>query len=98
MRASRAVALSVLIGGSTFAGSIPFIAVVAHKRDQKQPPTFAAAYPTTKALYLYNRDGYRVAFCNEIDETTKRMSGCKTVDGYDFDDVMNAWMRAYQDR
>lgn len=94
--------LPLLMFAATFLGSIPVVAVVTHQRDRKQEPSYAAAVPTATApsahgLMLFDRDGYRVATCDR-DESTAKLTKCKLDDGYDIDDVMNAWLRAYEDR
>jgi hypothetical protein len=45
-------------------------------------------------LTLYNEKGERVAQCEKKDDIFKN---CKIEPGMSFDDVMNAWVHAYQD-
>ena len=46
------------------------------------------------SLTLYNEKGERVAQCEKKDD---RFSNCKIEPGMTFDDVMNAWVHAFQD-
>ena len=46
------------------------------------------------SLTLYNKDGERVAQCQKKDD---KFSNCKIEPGMTFDDVMNAWVHAFQD-
>ena len=46
------------------------------------------------SLTLYNAKGERVAECQKKDDTFKN---CKIEPGMSFDDVMNAWVHAFQD-
>ena len=45
-------------------------------------------------LTLYNAKGERVAQCDKKDDS---FNNCKIEPGMTFDDVMNAWVHAYQD-
>lgn len=45
-------------------------------------------------LTLYNEKGERVAQCEKKDDSFKN---CKIEPGMTFDDVMNAWVHAFQD-
>ena len=45
-------------------------------------------------LMLYNEKGERVAECAKKDDA---FSNCKVEPGFTFDDVMNAWVHAFQD-
>lgn len=46
------------------------------------------------SLTLFNAKGERVAECQKKDDTFKN---CKIEPGMSFDDVMNAWVHAFQD-
>lgn len=46
------------------------------------------------SLTLYNEKGERVAQCQKKDDAFKN---CKIEPGMTFDDVMNAWVHAFQD-
>jgi hypothetical protein len=46
------------------------------------------------SLTLYNAKGERVAECEKKDDA---FSNCKVEPGFTFDDVMNAWVHAFQD-
>lgn len=45
-------------------------------------------------LTLYNEKGERVAQCEKKDDSFKN---CKIEPGMTFDDVMNAWVHAFED-
>jgi hypothetical protein len=45
-------------------------------------------------LTLYNEKGERVAQCEKKGDT---FSNCKVEAGFTFDDVMNAWVHAFED-
>jgi hypothetical protein len=45
-------------------------------------------------LTLYNEKGERVAQCEKKDDA---FANCKVEPGFTFDDVMNAWVHAFQD-
>ena len=63
----------------------------------EKPVTQPALVETPKApnsLTLYNKDGERVAQCEKKDD---KFSDCKIEPGMSFDDVMNAWVHAFQD-
>ena len=57
-------------------------------------PTFIQMPKGDGGLTLYNRQGEIVARCDQKDDA---FSNCKMEPGFTFDDVMNAWVRAYQD-
>jgi hypothetical protein len=64
-------------------------------------PVKAAAQPVflelpkgDGGLTLYNNTGQIVARCDKKDDS---FANCKVEAGFTFDDVMNAWVRAYQD-
>jgi hypothetical protein len=46
------------------------------------------------SLTLFNEKGERVAQCDKKDDSFKN---CKIEPGMTFDDVMNAWVHAFQD-
>jgi hypothetical protein len=46
------------------------------------------------SLTLYNASGERVAQCDKGDD---KFSHCRMEPGMTFDDVMNAWVHAFQD-
>lgn len=89
--------LCLLVFSSMLLGSVPVIAVVTHEQVERNTPSFAAAVPSANALILYDREGSRVAYC---DREPKRslLQGCHVEAGFTFDDVMNAWLRAYEER
>jgi hypothetical protein len=57
-------------------------------------PVFAKIPKGQNGLTLYNSKGERVARCDKKDDT---FTNCKMEDGVTFDDVMNAWVHAFQD-
>lgn len=74
----------------------PFV----HAVNFAEPPaTQARLVKTSKdsnpnRLTLFNAKGERVAECDKKDESFKN---CKIEPGMTFDDVMNAWVHAYED-
>jgi hypothetical protein len=63
----------------------------------EQPATQPAFVQHPKApdsLTLYNANGERVAQCDKNDD---KFAHCKMEPGMTFDDVMNAWVHAFQD-
>lgn len=90
--------LAAMVFLATLLGSIPVMAVVTHQRDkQESHPNFATAVPTIHSLILYDVDGARIAFCNR-NESTNKLTGCQMEPDATLDEVMNAWLMAYQDR
>lgn len=63
-----------------------------------EPPATQARLVTIpknpNELTLYNAKGERVAECDKKDDSFKN---CKIEPGMTFDDVMNAWVHAYED-
>ena len=57
-------------------------------------PALVEAPRSPDRLTLYNEKGERVAQCDKKDE---KFSNCKMEPGMNFDDVMNAWVHAFQD-
>ena len=53
-----------------------------------QPPK------SPNSLTLYNAKGERVAQCEKTNDV---FANCKIVPGMTFDDVMNAWVHAFED-
>ena len=88
---------ALLLFAAAFLGSMPVIAVVTHHDTQHGQPSFAAAVPNAHDLILYDQDGDRVAYC-EREPVTAKLENCHVAPGSTFDDVMNAWLRAYEDR
>lgn len=94
MKVIQACALSGLCGASMLFASVPVIAVVVHRHHNDH---LAAAYPKAHSLILYDKNGYRVAYCNEKNDE-QDLSDCHAEPGYDLNDVMSAWLHAYQER
>jgi hypothetical protein len=57
-------------------------------------PAIVQAPKEPDSLTLYNANGERVAQCDKKDD---KFSHCKMEPGMTFDDVMNAWVHAFQD-
>jgi hypothetical protein len=58
-----------------------------------QPAIVEAPKPPDR-LTLYNAQGEVVARCGKTDDS---FSNCKMEPGFTLDDLMNAWMHAYQE-
>lgn len=57
-------------------------------------PTFKEIPKGPNGLTLYNAKGEVVARCEKKDDT---FGNCKMEPGYTLDDLMNAWVHAYQE-
>lgn len=60
----------------------------------KADPAFLAVPKPPDGLTLYNAQGEVVARCGRKDDS---FSNCKMEPGVSLDDLMNAWVHAYQD-
>jgi hypothetical protein len=60
----------------------------------KSEPAFLAVPKPPEGLTLYNANGDIVARCGRKGDS---FAGCKMEPGATLDDLMNAWVRAYQD-
>jgi len=60
----------------------------------KADPVFLAVPKPPEGLTLYNAKGEIVARCGRKDDS---FSNCKMEPGVTLDDLMNAWVHAYQD-
>lgn len=60
----------------------------------KGDPVFLAVPKPPEGLTLYNAQGEVVARCGRKDDS---FAGCKMEPGVTLDDLMNAWVHAYQD-
>jgi hypothetical protein len=71
---------------------------LAHTVNLGEPPVTQPALVKIpkgpNGLTLYNEKGERVAQCEKKDDA---FSNCKIEPGMTFDDVMNAWVHAFQD-
>ena len=71
---------------------------VVHAINLEQPPVTQPALVKIpkgpNSLTLYNEKGERVAKC---DKKGDAFSNCKVEPGFTFDDVMNAWVHAFED-
>lgn len=57
-------------------------------------PAFKEVPRGPDGLTLYNEKGEVVARCDRTDD---KFGNCKMEPGYSLDDLMNAWVHAYQD-
>jgi hypothetical protein len=60
----------------------------------KTQPVFKAVPKPPEGLTLYNAQGEVVARCGRREDS---FSNCKMEPGVTLDDLMNAWVHAYQD-
>jgi hypothetical protein len=60
----------------------------------KADPVFLAVPKPPEGLTLYNSKGEVVARCGRTEDS---FSNCKMEPGVTLDDLMNAWVHAYQD-
>lgn len=60
----------------------------------KAEPVFLAVPKPPEGLTLYNTKGEVVARCGRKDDS---FSNCKMEPGVTLDDLMNAWVHAYED-
>ena len=75
------------------AANLPSIHVTEPVNAATQP-VFLQMPKGDGGLTLYNNEGQIVARCDKKDDA---FANCKMEKGFTFDDVMNAWVRAYQD-
>jgi hypothetical protein len=72
----------------------PFIHTVSLTGPPVTQPALVEVPKGPNSLTLYNDKGERVAQCEKKDD---KFSNCKIEPGMTFDDVMNAWVHAFQD-
>jgi hypothetical protein len=72
----------------------PFVHTVNLAERPATQPALVAIPKGPTSLTLYNEKGERVAQCDKKDD---KFSNCKIEPGMTFDDVMNAWVHAFQD-
>ena len=72
----------------------PFVHNVSFTEPPLTQPRLVTVPKGPDRLTLYNAKGERVAQCDKKDDSFKN---CKIEPGMTFDDVMNAWVHAYQD-
>ena len=60
----------------------------------KHPPVFVEVPKPPEGLTLYNANGEVVARCGRKEDS---FANCKMEPGVTLDDLMNAWVHAYQD-
>lgn len=72
----------------------PFVQAVNLAERSVTHPALVEAAKSSNNLTLYNAKGERVAQCEKKDDS---FTNCKIEPGMTFDDVMNAWVHAYQD-
>ena len=61
---------------------------------QATPPVFQEVPKGPTGLTLYNSKGEVVARCDKKEDT---FTGCRMEPGVTLDDLMNAWVHAFQD-
>lgn len=89
-----AIALVALPAFAFAAGADPTIPLVKPVHDVSAEPAFIQMPKDGGGLTLYNAKGEVVARC---DKKGSAFGNCKLEPGVTLDDVMNAWVRAYQD-
>lgn len=72
----------------------PFVHTVNLAERPVTQPALVEVPKGPNSLTLYNEKGERVAQCDKKDN---KFSNCKIEPGMTFDDVMNAWVHAFQD-
>lgn len=72
----------------------PLVHTVNFAEPPATQPRLVKAPKGPNRLTLYNEKGERVAQCDKSDDSFKN---CKIEPGMTFDDVMNAWVHAFQD-
>ena len=77
-----------------FTANGPSVHTVNFAEPPVTQPALAKIPKGPNGLTLYNSKGERVAECEKRDDAFKN---CKIEPGMTFDDVMNAWVHAYQD-
>lgn len=93
---TRIIAIA-LVASSAFAfaaSAEPTVPPVKPAHDAALEPTFIEMPKDGGGLTLYNPKGEVVARC---DQKGNAFTNCKIEPGVTLDDVMNAWVRAYQD-
>jgi len=84
--------LAVVILASLTNGSAVQIAQTVN--PPKSEPAFLAVPKPPEGLTLYNPQGEIVARCGRKEDS---FANCKMEPGVTLDDLMNAWVHAYQD-
>lgn len=80
---------------SALLGTVPMIAVVSHKHTAPTVPEFFQPARNPDALALYDQAGNQIAYCESHEG---HLGKCEIEDTYTLDDVMNAWLKAYEDK
>lgn len=83
--------LAFIVLGSLTSGSA---AQTAKAVNPKTEPVFLSVPKPPEGLTLYNTTGEVVARCGRKDDS---FANCKMEPGVTLDDLMNAWVHAYQD-
>jgi len=89
-----AIALVASLAFAFAAGAEPTVPLVKPAHDAAAEPAFIKMPTDGGGLTLYNPKGEVVARC---DKKGNAFANCKLEPGVTLDDVMNAWVRAYQD-
>ena len=89
-----AIALVATAAFAFAASAEPSIPLAKPVHDATAEPAFIQMPKDGGGLTLYNAKGEVVARCEQRGNT---FANCKLEPGVTLDDVMNAWVRAYQD-
>lgn len=81
----------ILLASATGGSAVQHIQPLANPVTK---PMFLEVPKGPNGLTLYNSKGEIVAKCGKKDDS---FAGCKMEDGVTLDDLMNAWVHAYQD-
>ena len=87
---STLLALALLAGKA----NLPTVQIAKPMTAAVSQPVFLELPKGSSGLTLYNVNGAVIARCEKKDET---FGNCKMEQGVTLDDVMNAWVHAYQD-
>jgi hypothetical protein len=72
----------------------PLVQTVSFAKPPATHPALIEIPKGPNGLMLYNEKGERVAQCEKKGDA---FSNCKVEPGFTFDDVMNAWVHAFED-
>ena len=72
----------------------PLVHTISFSEPPATKPALVKIPKRPNGLTLYNEKGETVAQCEKKDDA---FSNCKLETGFTFDDVMNAWVHAFED-
>jgi hypothetical protein len=72
-----------------------FLSIPVTHRQAAPAPSLVEVKPKPSSLTLYNEQGEQVAICTKTDDG-ETFTDCKITVGYTLDDLMNAWVHAYE--